>query len=85
MSSYLDMITNYSGFCILFKILSHMVIELIRKDKGKTIYSRGGAGVGGMFLFPIPKGENNFLSYWAYLANILFYGSIIIVVVNSNL
>jgi len=79
----LDIISKYSGICIVFKIISHIIIEAIRKDKVETNYIRG-AGIGGVFLFPIPKGKNKYLNYWSFIANILFYGSLIIVVMDAN-
>lgn len=76
----LEIIAKFSGIFLVFKVVSHLIIEKIRKDNKETTYTRGG-GIGGVFLFPIPKGDNRYLNCWIFIANFLFYVSIAIVLI----
>lgn len=61
-----------AGVIVLTKIIVHMYLDNIDSEVAKGIDTRGAAGIGGRYIFPIPNSRNEKRNRMIKLINVIY-------------
>jgi|688.fasta_scaffold827039_1 hypothetical protein len=80
-----ETLIKVTSFLILYKMVSHILVSILRKDGKESIYIKDAAGIGGELLFLIRRSSNKVLDCWVVSANISYFVGLALLILYSIL